>query len=74
MWCVGTVHCSLLDWVKFIRFNMDGFLGKPTPLLPSAAFKILHDQFEGEKHTSGTSNNQYHSFTTSLLINTYCFI
>jgi len=49
----GGVHCSLQDWAKFVRFHIDGFNGKSTPLLRPESFKILHESYQHDKHTCG---------------------
>jgi len=49
----GCTHCSLEDWAKFVRFHMDGFNGKQTPLLPAPSFKKLHEQWPNQDYTCG---------------------
>ena len=49
----GTVHCSLYDWSKFVRFHLHGFSGQKTELLSAAGFKKLHENFKGNAYTCG---------------------
>jgi hypothetical protein len=37
-----------MDWMKFIRFHVDGFNGLTNSLLPSSAFPFLHKAFPGD--------------------------
>lgn len=38
----GTVNCSLNEWAKFAALHIDGFLGRPTPILTADSFAMLH--------------------------------
>jgi CubicO group peptidase (beta-lactamase class C family) len=52
----GSVHCSLADWAKFGKLHLDGFQGKPTPILRAASFAKLHDPYPGQYYTYGGWN------------------
>lgn len=36
-----SIHCSIKDWLKYIKINIDGANGRNTKILPADAFKIL---------------------------------
>ena len=50
----GTVHCSMMDWNKFLDIHIDGFNGTDS-ILKSSSFKKLHTPYseEGETYTYG---------------------
>ena len=49
----GRVHCSLGDWGKFLQLLVDGFNGKPSPLLSARGFTKLHSTYPGGTYTYG---------------------
>ena len=49
----GTIHCALHDWAKFVQLHMDGFAGRPTPLLSQPSFSFLHRCVPGQSYTYG---------------------
>jgi D-alanyl-D-alanine carboxypeptidase len=49
----GTVHCSLVDWGKFVAMHLQGTRGEPTRLLSVAEFTKLHTPLQGQSYASG---------------------
>ena len=57
----GIIHCSMADWLQFLKRHMDGFNGEDTEILSAHGFKMLHADYEGQGYTSGGliyQNNQ----------------
>jgi D-alanyl-D-alanine carboxypeptidase len=48
----GTVHCSLEDYTKFLKWNIDGLQGRPR-LLSAETFKTLHTAWPGHFYSYG---------------------
>ncbi len=49
----GGMHCSMVDWAKFLRLHVDGFNGAPTPILKTSSFAKLHTPYPGDSYTYG---------------------
>ncbi len=50
----GTVHCSLADWLVFLREHMNGANGQPTVLgLAPATWTTLHTPWPGSEYALG---------------------
>ena len=50
----GTVHCSLVDWLAFLREHMNGANGVPTKLgLQAATWTKLHTPYAGSDYAMG---------------------
>ncbi len=48
----GKIHCTLMDWAKFINIHLMGARGKSN-LLKAQSFKILHTPPEGQEYALG---------------------
>ena len=49
----GTVHCSMAGWAKFLKFQMDGYNRRPTPILKPDSFVKLQSVYPGQEYTRG---------------------
>jgi CubicO group peptidase (beta-lactamase class C family) len=50
----GTVHCSLVDWLAFLREHLNGATGAPTVLgLQAATWAKLHAPYAGSDYAMG---------------------
>ena len=50
----GTVHCSLVDWLAFLREHLNGANGAPTVLgLQAATWTKLHTAYPGSDYALG---------------------
>ena len=48
----ATVHCSMLDWAKFIQLHIDAFNGQ-AHLVTASSFSKLHSSYPGQEYTYG---------------------
>jgi CubicO group peptidase (beta-lactamase class C family) len=49
----GTVHCSMAAWARFLRFQLDGYNRRPTPILRAESFVKLQTSYPGQEYTRG---------------------
>lgn len=49
----GTIHCSMQDWMKFLKIHINGYNGLDSAILKSASFKKLHTPYLGQNYTPG---------------------
>ncbi|MFI5347067.1 MAG: serine hydrolase domain-containing protein [Elusimicrobiota bacterium] len=49
----GTVHCSMAGWARFLKFQMDGYNRRPTPILKPDSFIQLQAAVPGQEYTAG---------------------
>lgn len=49
----GTIHCSLKDWMTYLKVHLKGHAGKNTPVLKAAGFKKLHTAAMNQEYTYG---------------------
>lgn len=64
----GTVHCSLIDWGKFLKLHLDGYNKKNTVILKNSSFEILHKATDGFNYTPGGWGRYQRSWADNFVL------
>lgn len=63
LWPAVGIHCNMSSYGDFLQFHLDGYYGRPTPLLQRNGFEMLHTSWPGlqRRYTYG---GWFHNLTS----------